>query len=510
MTFINIFTNTIKQKRFIACITSAVLTGFICYIYCLVNNLNNYDSISNTPYGVGATASSGRWMLYYIQLFTQKFYYTYHLRFLYGILAIIIYAIASYIIVETFKIDDLFLCIAISSITVAFPAVGSSMYFTYCVHFYALAFLLVVFCIRFIAKGTLISYVISIVLLAMSIGIYQAFFPLAAALAIAYVAILALDSDVNVVFKKGIFAGGSIILGYVINSLLSKLTLLITGISLSDYRSISSMGGALLSELPKRLAWTYRAFFLPFATSGFMGVTNPLMNKGFLLLFYITVFVLFVILLKAKENRKQVITALALILVLMPPASLFFYIILPKSEIYSIMMFPTMIIFYLPCFLISRAKFDDKTKKSFIAIFGVLILLISSNYAFLENVNYNALYYSNRKVENYLTMMFAQIRATEGYSTDKPITFIGEHINDPTFQDNWKLENYVLGGYCPAVEQLNVYSRSFYLMNYLGMSYTTISAEQKEKYADIIEDMATYPNYGSIYVTDECILVNLK
>ena len=120
---------------------SSCLTGFICYLYFIANNLDNYDSIINKPSGYGSGISSGRWFLSVLGIIFDKIWH-YNSSSFNCILAIILLGFINVLLVCIFKIKNKCICILLSAITIVFPPIADTMFFAFTIHYYMIAILL--------------------------------------------------------------------------------------------------------------------------------------------------------------------------------------------------------------------------------------------------------------------------------------------------------------------------------------------------------------------------------
>lgn len=507
----------ISDKKLIACVISSLLTGLVCYMYLFANNLQNFDNINNTPrsiYTLGnSTITMGRWSLELLGYGLGMFYKGFNVPWLNGLFAILFFGLTSYLIAEIFEIESIFTCIAISCVTVAFPSVASAMFFSFTVQYYAFACLIALLGFAlYNRKKCTVTFLVGIFFLAVSIGIYQAFFPMLAGLVVIKAVILLQDDarELKDAIKESLFFILYLFCGYVLYELLQKIVVALLGAQIRNDRNAVSTVFSSLSDIFRRLLHSYIGFAkLP--VRELYGITSPSMNKICFLLIYIFVFCLFIFRF-VKGNKKRVIISFLTLVIFFPITTQFFEILMPNNGLYTLLMFSFLPVVYVPCLLGEKLLMNTgcQITREIINFICVMLIFMSVNWAYVTNVNCEALYYSNRKVENYYTMMFAQIRAAEGYTQDKEILFIGKNINDTILIENWELTNYVLGGNCLSREQINVYSRPAFISNYIGLKYDMATVETIEKYSEEIEQMNRYPDSGSIKVIDDKVFVRIE
>ena len=96
-----------------------------------------------------------------------------------------------------------------------------------------------------------------------------------------------------------------------------------------------------------------------------------------------------------------------------------------------------------------------------------------------------------------------------GYNENMSVIFVGKTITDAAYSENWTGMQYYGGNYV-SKEQINLYSRNKFILNYLGRDYLDITEEQYEQYKAEIDQMDKYPNDKSIKVIDGNVFVKLE
>ena len=198
---------------------------------------------------------------------------------------------------------------------------------------------------------------------------------------------------------------------------------------------------------------------------------------------------------------------------LIPVAVNFIVIMCPESWIYTLMIYSFVLLPCIPMILLERIE-DAAGRISLSRIFkksvaGVMALIICC-YAYQTNVNYTALYYTNRQVENYLNSMVVQVRMTDGFTPDLQWAFVGE-IEDPLLNSYWQYEM-SYGGIEAQQWMLQRYSWPDWIRNYYG--YDIQLAEEslvRELGASVeVAGMPCWPAYGSIRVLDGVVVIKCQ
>lgn len=516
----------IKSKNAIYCFVSSLFFGMLSYLYLFVNNLNNWDNIFTTPSGYGAGTRSGRWFLSILGDFIDKTWGNYNIPLFNGILSIIILGIISCIIIKTFEIKNKWLCALIGGITVVFPPIASTMFYSYTIAYYCLAILFVALGIFMVKEFKTLGFILGSLLFSFSLGIYQAYYPLCAAIFILLLIKMCIDSKYE--WKEIILIGFkflfSLALGYILYKLFLKGCLYIYNIELSSYQGIDQMGKIDINLLPAQIKDIFKSV-IELTSKDYRSISaTKIIQDSFLGLYIITFIILTFKVINNILNKDSVIKLilLAMFMILLPIAINFTVIMVPQGYAHTLMQMAFVCIFYLVVILVDnldkyellndRFSIYNKFKMDKILLFATIAIILTAtvNYAWQTNGNCRSLYYANRQLENYYQTLFTRIKSIEGYKQDMQICFIGTEIDDKTFS-NFKWDNtpFKYGG---NGSPLNSYSRSSTIANYFGYSIIEIEKDSEEykKYEKNIEEMDKYPNSDSIKIVDNRVFVRFE
>lgn len=114
-------------------------------------------------------------------------------------------------------------------------------------------------------------------------------------------------------------------------------------------------------------------------------------------------------------------------------------------------------------------------------------------------------YYTTKQTVSYFQALVTRIKSVDGYSDQYPVAFIGENYEDKSFENSWASTPFWYGGLSPIL--INRYSRDWFMSNYLGYTYETVSDEMLQKLEVETKDMPSYPDSGSIAVIDGVVVV---
>ena len=151
------------------CFFAALIVGLLAHIYKLTGWIPNWDSLV-FRYDSQNMIGLGRWFLPVVCSFTSF----YDLPFLNGIIAIIFHALGAVIICKILNVSKKITAVLIGSVIVSFPTVTSIMMYNYVADGYSIAFFLSTLAAMFLTSKRP-RYLLSALLIALSIGIYQAY-----------------------------------------------------------------------------------------------------------------------------------------------------------------------------------------------------------------------------------------------------------------------------------------------------------------------------------------------
>ena len=491
-----------------ACLLATAIFGTLSYLYLFVNNINNNDMIVCLPEGYGTGLSSGRWGLYLLGEVTRRVWGVYNVPVFNGVIALLLLAFASAVLVRVLELKYRGLCFALAAITAVFAPIGSLMFFGFTAHYYALAILLMAVSAYLLKERRWTAFLGGTLLAACSLGIYQAYFPFLASVLLLTLlgSCLRRETTAKAVFLDALRMLAALILSYLLYALILKIFLAWRHVTLSDYQGIDQMGQ--LRDLPKLLVDTYRRFFLlPFRNLGGVNATR-LVRVAMAVLFLCSVAALPLF---RRERRVGKILLACLFLLLLPLAANAILLLSGGSAIYTRMCFGLIAVFYLPLLIAQRLPFRKPAwEKAAVIAVCLIVLLSAANYVWQNNGNYQAAYYANRKTENYFSAMFTRIRSLDGYRSDMDIVLVGDRITDEKFYDNYYGTPFRYSAFIGAPEQINEYSRMSFLANYYGISVRRANAEELAQNADALAALTAYPDDGCMAILGDTVFVVLE
>lgn len=493
---------------------SALIAGTITHMFGLVNVLHNYDDIVRQPSGYGTGIESGRWMLTVLGGFFKRIDASQNTTFFNGIVFLLFLAFSAAILVSVLQIKNKKMAALLGALFVTFPAVCSTMIFRYTVGYYGIAVLLSVLAVWFVEKYAF-GLPLSILCICCSLGIYQAYIPIT--ITVFILALLRRSLYKSAAFRhlvlRGVYYCMAIILGLVLYFVLMNHYLEKFNVVLGSYQGVDQMGQLSLAQIPVLIKEAYVSF-LTFPARDYCDLAGmPVIRNVYYLLFLISVGLLGYICF--RYVKKPLLIAFAVVMCLLLPLAMNFIVVMtPDGWVYTIMVYAFVFVGMVPVILMDRVleeayiRPERKTffERAIVLVLGVLIAC----YGYQTNVNYNAVYFANRQVENYLNSMIVQVRMTEGFTPEQKWAFIGK-INDPLWNQNWEYED-AFGGVAFKQQLMHQYSWMYWPEVYFGYTLPLADGATIENLQgnDEVKAMPCWPAQGSIKVIDNMVVIKLQ
>lgn len=431
------------QKSVKVTFWSACIAGLLTHFVALSNVLNNYDSITQFPAGLGTGATSGRWMLTLMEMFQVRIWYDYNIPFFNILIGIILIAFSASMVVHILSIERTTHCILVGAMMEVFPPVTSMFFFTYTVPHYALAIFMTVLS-TCVCNKKWYGFASAIVLLACSLGIYQAYLPIAAGLFILMIIAEVFqteEKDVWTVVKKGIryvmVLGFGVALYLALNSFFLKLW----DIQLSNYRGMNEMGTLSFGKILASCKNTYlNTLFL--SQRNYCGISSTIVTQKCYLVLAVTIVCELISLLHNRGiSWKCKVLGLVMVLIL-PLAADLIEIMSADGYVYTLMVYGMVTLLLLPVVIDQKfwARISEYAHSKYTIVAKILTtmcsvatIIICINYTWSSNVNYTMLYYANEQTREYLSTMATRMRSADGYLEGMEVAFIGKTIEDSDF-----------------------------------------------------------------------------
>lgn len=358
---------------------SATFWGLLAHGMVLFNKYSFHDDVRYFN-EVGATYESGRWMLGILGSLSANLLGSknYSLPVVNGTITILCIAAIVYLLVDSLKIQSKPLVILLCGSMVTFPSVtGTFSYMFTAPYYYAASLLGVVGAWIFHQKKNVVALLLCTVLMACSVGVYQANIPVCICTLLLYMMEDIRQSDMNwKAFWKMALCNATVCIGFVTEYfLVNQYFLNQFGVVLTDYKGINHFGRTNLSNYIYRILCGYGSFFYPSTA-----VEDFSARYVYTLLIIVTAIIAIFVLRKMYILKTPKGCQTLLILIAYPIAACFVYLMVEPWDVHAVMTFGQAFAFALVVWFIDKYP-EDRTKvegalcKAAVALLGVLVTL---------------------------------------------------------------------------------------------------------------------------------------
>ncbi len=484
------------------CFFTAVFTGLVAHLYKITSWLPNWDSLV-FRHDAQNMVSMGRWFLP-VACAPSSFY---DLPWVTGLLAIIFHALGAVCICKMFGVKKNITASLIGALVATFPTVASVMMYNYVADGYALAFLFSCIAAMLITKEKP-NYIASVILIAFSTGIYQAYITVTIMLLLLHLILEVLYEDTS--FKMSALKSVRFLLTGIFGMGLYYLLLtgirIITDTKLLDYQGFGSAasleGIDVLASLYK-VKETFVTYFFDFTT----GVS------AFSLLNCIVFVATTAFYLKDIIRNKLSITRillLAVYLILLPIGACVLAFISSGIDYHNLMKMG-FLVFYLFLILQYETK-DTNVFKSWLILGTVSVIVF--NFVIIANVGYHKLNIAYDKSYGTLIRIADRIEQTDGAEECDSIAVFGYLPESEAYSVilppdlTGATDGYILRADDDIVGQSVLCSA---LNDYCGKNYKFLEHKDKQGVFGLADadSMGVWPARDSIKVVDNTIIIKL-
>lgn len=498
---------------------AAILFGLMTHLYQFTNKLYNYDELAITPAGYGIGAEAGRWFLQLFGGYTASWFGNYSLPLLNGLMSLFLVAVSAALVADAFRVKSRIFAAAIGGLMAVFTPVVCMFYFMYAAPFYSLAIFFSVLASYLVLKypKKLLPHLIAVVLLACSLGTYQAYYANAACMFVMHLILVSAFSDEGTTVKEIVLTGvrylavlAAALIAYL---LLHKFFVALWDVQMVNYQGMDSMGQMTAEQLLgalKNCFWSMKQL-----AAGHIMSLSPtrLFHRAFKLVYLIFgVSIVGVLFLKKGAWIKKVFVLFGF--AIFPVALFLIYPMSPGAWAYTLMGYAAV---FLPVFLVIWVeKFCENItfRQSVTALAQWVTALLTISmvllYVWYGNGCYMALEYTKYHDLAYYQTMVTQIKSLEGYTDEMPVAIIGNEISDAT-NNMGSMVGSTFGLDGRTESNINAYSRNSIITKYLGFaprfcSYEEIVELMKE---EVVREMPCYPDEGAIQIVDGVVVIKL-
>ena len=488
---------------------STIIWGLIAHLYMFMNKLPNYDDLMINSFG--ATFRLGRWFLWVIGAIAYHLELVYSLPWINGLVSLVLIACANAMIIELLQIDNKWIIGIICGVLVAYPSWTGTFFFMFTAPYYALAIVLAVLAVYYIVRKHNLGFIIGMLCLSCSLGIYQAYLPFTAGLLV-IVLILQLykEEEWRKVFKEGIRYLIFLLLTVGLYYVITRISLFITKQSFADYKGLGELGKFSWKDTVCNIfGYSVANIF-----TNKLEICHNLLGKAGYLIVIMAFLIGMIITCRQWIKQKKIANAILLIVLgisFWTAINAIYIMCQDENSIYVLMVYSYSLLFILPVSALEYIIEKCGSNPILVIeeyILSLTILVVAINYCHFANAEYLAMDLSLQQAESYYTTLITQIKSVPEYTTDMPIA-LGQKggfiLEDQTLYNNEVLSSFYLK--CRDNSLVNTYNKELMLTYYLGFEPEYVSIESVDP--EVVDKMPVYPNEGSIQVIDGTIVVKL-
>ena len=491
------------------CFFSALLVGLLAHLYKITNWLPNWDSLV-FRYDSQNMIALGRWFLPVVCSFSSF----YDLPLLSGIIAIVFHALGAVCICKTLKIENKITAGLIGAVIVSFPTVVSVMMYNYVADGYAISFFLATLAALYMTKEKP-KYIISAVLIALSIGIYQAYITVTIVLVLLHLIdeLVFKNASFGVVLKKALYMLLTGVCSVAIYGVVLKVVLGIFSASLLDYQGASQAASLSNIDLAASL-YVIKETFIKCFFDLTDGINLFVVLNGFVLIFKVIYYVKSII--KNKVYKKPASLFMIIILSAMLPFGAGALAFVNPSVDYHNLMLMGYSAFYLLFLILYERETESQEKYAAIKKWIVLLttVIIVANQVVVANVSYHKAQMAYEKSYGVLIRIADRIEQTPEAENCDRLLVIGALENSDEysvklFTDMTGItDGYIIRADDETVGQ-SVFTSS--LNDYCGKNYSFISGAEKKQITqrEDVKAMESWPSRNCVRVVDDIVIVKL-
>lgn len=495
---------------------AGVVMGLVCHLYLFTNLIPNHDAVFHLfqcDYGT----ASGRWFLPLVLAWDGD----YNMPWLQGVLSLLCLAGTVCITTRLLRIEKLLAIVITAALCTAFPTVAATFTYMFTADAYFFGLFLAALAAYAVWRMPIWGLPLGTILLILSMGIYQSYFPVAAVLMVGALLFDCLEGRASFgrTLLRGVKMVATLALGIVVYMAVARLATMASG-GLSDYMGISSMGSLSLSELPELVRQSlesYESYFLQ----------NELgWNFSFIPLLVIAAWVSGVVLLATLLLRRQVGVLrglLALVLVLLYPlAGSLIHIMVAGAAVHDLMIYGLLYALILPLALASFAATHademGSLRSALQSLMSWIVIaamaLTAYNYIATDNKAYLKMELGFTQIEAYSNRLATMIQSVPGYSPSLAVVLVGSSNGDALLNVTPELSEITLTGALNMGTYRTQYSYGYLLNRFSALPNYVYLDDMPEEVSSAIsgvsETMPAYLQQGCVQIAGDYIVVRLN
>lgn len=503
------------KKQHITVFIATILWGLAAHGYMYFNKLSWHDDIGYL-FDVGATYSSGRWFLGILGECVQMCFGNVSVPWFNGLMSLLFVAVSNVFLVELFHLKRNVSCILLGGMMIVFPSWVSTYAYMFTVSYYAVAVFLAVLGIYLVWEDKTIwrGMIAGAVCICLSLGIYQAYLPLAVTvLLIAFLDYVIVDSECSFweYLKKGFSGVLTVLLGLILYFVINHIFLSVKQILLTGYQGIDQMGHTDLKTIAQGIISAYKVFILPKQEMEEVNMyRSSVMVVYYVALILTAVFLIWHIVQCWKKNHAGLFFLAAGALCF--PVGVNLLYLMGTTWHHGIMLYAKVMVFILPIVLAERIRTDALLMKKYaVRCLSIVLIYVSVFYVYFANVCYLQAEYQQKEVIAWMNTLVTRIQSQKGYRPDLPIAYlncVGEGHDVPTSTTTLMNMSDICENFPPYGGNFSKWKTG--MLYWCGFSHEEIIDTSKIQSMKKVQKMPAYPAAGSVRIIDGVIVVKFS
>lgn len=517
---------THKKEKYVFVLITTVLVSMIAHGYRYLNPVYSHDSLLNV------FQNDELWQISLGRFFEPM---AMAIRgalcppWLIACIAMFLYSLAIYIVVDMLDIDNKILIIATVAILICCDCITiTNAAYLHCVDVFAAALFFACYGIRLMNKQKCGAFLLGSLSIAICLGLYQAYVDVAIVFALLLILKKLMNGKATIkeILAYGVYNGAFLLLGAVEYVLMWKLTQVFYGVGTTDsYNGLATVGNYEGYSIRKILIGVYTAFFdyfrsiNMFSANSVLGMPIEAVWLSLVRLFaLITGIIILAGVFRINQVKKNPIWNCCLqivVLLLFPLAANFVYLISKGME-HVLMIFSFQFFYVFAVMVVCEWMKLDEEKKIF-RMAGKKIIPIAMVMAISIPVWCNIVYsnqiYLKEDLQqgatlSLMTRIVNDIEKTEGYKAGLTPVYIWGAIQDQ--------QSYITMPGFEGLVGLGVYDSPITyhdtqvaFLNYF-MSYRVKVVSNADIFNQGVEEFPVYPADGSIQYVNGVLVVKLS
>lgn len=481
--------------------------GLLIHLFAFTNIIPNSDGISrvNDPQQMSIV---GRWFLHYATWFNA---YT-QMPQLIGVLSCLFLSLAAALTVRILRFRQPLFAAFAGVLMAAVPAMAYTYLYMFTASAYCFAILLAVLSV-WLTERFRCGWLWGSAVLALSVGIYQAYVTVAITLCLMLVLRYALDNpdEPRRILCAGLKKVAFLCLGMAIYYGILQIFLYLKDLELLNYLNMDdTFANYPLARLPRILLSTYAQFVRYYFTRH--GYTGLAMVACYLVLAALLLLTVLQTLRRAPKCSNLSVLMVIGMLALLPLAVNFTQVLSPSSSPTPLMQYSFVLPLVFALALLPELKWTcARLSQGCELLTLAALLLLTLKYAQTDNLCYTASAQAHRATESFCTRLVGRIEAAEGYTAGMEVCIIGGYP-DEYYDSTIASFEAVLHYSCLPTTVTPLNKQIYYYLNkWLNVpiaepaEQTLIAVAASEAFAA----MPLYPSDGSVQISDGRVIVKL-